>query len=231
VATIIPAIKEAQKIVKKAGFDPGPIDGIPGKKTENGLRAFINVKVPDDEIKVLDVYRDYFHGGPDSGAETPDTVTGTIIDLKPIKLTHYSHKKVTFWLSIDVMDSFKDAIDAWIAKGNTFRCTETLRTLAVQINLKKRKPSLAVVEGCTTVAQRNAKMLEFYKHMAKYGWYNIYSKPGDVQLCKGKWNGREAWHIQKIDPVGVHKNTYLRTWAKTRGGEAALMKLKYNKIK
>lgn len=245
----IPEVEAAQKIAKKAGFNPGLIDGIPGPKTAAALKSFLNVKVPDDEIKVLDVHRKYFNDG--THKTIPDSISGTTINLKPIRLTHYSGKEVTFWLSNDVIGSFKEAIDAWIVQGGKFRCTETLRTIAVQIGLKKRKPSLAarpgwslhghgracdfdiksIVEGCTTTAQRNAEMLKFYKHMVKYGWYNIYSKSGDVQLCKGKWNGREAWHIQKIDPVGVHKNTYLRAWAKTRGGEAALMKLKYNKIK
>lgn len=33
-------VLEAQRLLKQRGFDPGPIDGIPGKRTQEAIRSF-----------------------------------------------------------------------------------------------------------------------------------------------------------------------------------------------
>ena len=40
IAEVAPTIRSIQEALAKAGFDPGPIDGLSGPKTESALRAF-----------------------------------------------------------------------------------------------------------------------------------------------------------------------------------------------
>ncbi len=239
-------VVSAQKILLDNGFDPGPVDGIPGPRTEEALRDYLKAYVPDRDVIVYQVYRDHY-------GKKGEPHHGTVIELKPIALTRYTGKVATMWINADVWESFVTAISAWTASGNGFRVTETLRTLAVQIRLKKNKPGLAAAPGWSMhgharacdfdvnsvypldsgrTRAKSADLLRFYKHMAMYGWYNIYSTPGNVQLCR---RGREAWHLQKCAPPGIKSRTYLRQWARSHGAtpdtvETVLKSITYKKI-
>ena len=225
-----PQVLEAQKIVEEAGYDPGPIDGIAGKRTRGAMREFLNVQVPDKEVIVLDTFRQYW------GWDKPDSISGVEFTLMPVKMLRYTGKMSTLWINADVYDSFIEGFQTW-EELEDFRMTETLRTLAVQKSLKRRKPSLAATPGWSLHGHGRAfdfdittvsSLLKFYQHMAKFGWYNIYSKLKDGKIkvveCPRK---REAWHLQRTDPPGIHKNTYLKKWAGIRGGLGSLQKITY----
>lgn len=226
-------VLEVQKLLTDKGFDPGPLDGIPGNLTKDAARSYLNIHVPDSDIIIHDFYLNHFAG--------PKVITGQVIELESIVLTHYTGRQGTFWISAEVYESFMNGIVSWQSEGHGFRITEILRTLAVQKNLKKRKPRLAATPGWSMHGHGRAfdfdissvgNLLEFYNHMAKYGWYNIYSKPGNVVLCP---RGREAWHLQKTDPPGIKARTYLRKWAISRGAiESTILKtllsIKYKKL-
>lgn len=221
-------VLEVQKLLKDKGFDPGPLDGIPGNLTKDAARSYLNIHVPDSDIIIHDFYSVWINFDA-------NVITGQAIELESIALTHYTGRQGTFWISAEVYESFKNGIAEWQSEGHGFRITEILRTLAVQKNLKKRKPRLAATPGWSLHGHGRAfdfdissvgNLLEFYNHMAKFGWFNIYSKPGNVVLCP---RGREAWHLQKTDPVGVKARAYLRKWATSRGAtEQTLMKTLLN---
>ncbi len=228
-------ILKAQKVLKDKGFDPGPLDGLPGPKTKEAARAYLNIHVSDSHILILDLYRDNYF------PSESNVIEGPVIELESVVLTHYTGKQGTFWINADVYQSFVDGITAWKDKGKGFRITEILRTLSVQRSLKKRKPRLAATPGWSMHGHGKAfdfdissvgNLLEFYRHMGNYGWFNIYSKPGNVILCP---RGREAWHLQKTDPVGIKARTYLRQWAISRGAVddnsilKTLLNIKYKK--
>lgn len=227
-------VLEVQKLLKDKGFDPGPLDGIAGNLTKDAARSYLNIHVPDSDIIIHDFYMDHFF-------TDAKVITGQVIELESIVLTHYTGRQGTFWINSDVYESFMNGFVSWQSEGHGFRITEILRTLAVQKNLKKRKPRLAATPGWSMHGHGRAfdfdissvgNLLEFYKHMAKHGWYNIYSKPGAVVLCP---RGREAWHLQKTDPVGIKARAYLRKWAISRGAiESTILKtllsIKYKKL-
>jgi len=204
-------------------------DGILGKKTCGALRNFVNIKVSDDMLQAIDIYLvdcDDFLLQPTLEGSG---IVGVEIPIKPIRLKHYRDgKEKTWYLAANVVDSFQRAVATWEASGRVFKVTETLRSIKVQKSLKKRKPSLAAKPGWSLHGhglavdfsirdvmdgKGKAELLRFYEHLAQYGWFNIYSKPGKVILCP---RGREAWHVQKLAGA-MHKNVYLRAWAKSRG--------------
>jgi len=202
-------------------------DGILGKNTCGALRNFVNLKIPDDMLQAVDMYlvdcdlilQPTLEGSGLVGVEIP---------IKPIRLKHYRDgKEKTWYLAANVVDSFQRAVAAWEADGGKFRVTETMRSIKVQKSLKKRKPGLAAKPGWSLHGhglavdfsirdvmngKGKAELLRFYKHLEKYGWFTIYGKPGKVELCP---RGREAWHVQKLAGA-MHKNVYLRAWAKSR---------------
>jgi hypothetical protein len=166
------------------------------------------------------------------------------IDLKPIKLIYYADgrkgksDKRTFWLNIDVVESFAEVVAKWEEQGGRFWVTECLRTIETQRRLKAKKPTLAQAPGWSLHGHGRAvdfdvrsiggekELLRFYEHLAKWGWYTIYNSPGKPLV----YRPREAWHVQRTDPPGLSAKEYLTRWAKAHGGLDALLKISYHKI-
>lgn len=162
-----------------------------------------------------------------------------IVKVKPIELIYYRDRKPhIFKLHEDVRDSFAEGIAKWIEAGGKFRVTETLRTIAVQAALKKRKPRLACAPGWSMHGHgravdfdvssigRTDDLKKFYEHMQAFGWYTIFNFPGKPM----KHMSREAWHLQNTDPPGMKSREWLASWADKNGGLSALTEIKYQRI-
>lgn len=162
-----------------------------------------------------------------------------IIKITPVELVWYRDLKPhTFWLSADVADSFMKALDEWKNSGGNFRVTETLRSVEKQARLKKLKPKLACAPGWSLHAHGRAvdfdirsvgfdNIIAFYEVMAKFGWFTIFNSPTKPLIYKP----REAWHLQKTDPVGISSRRYLEEWARQNGGQEALTNIKYERVR
>lgn len=153
-----------------------------------------------------------------------------VITLKPIELISYRDRKPhTYWLNALVVDSFKQAIDDWLKAGHAFRVTETYRSIETQRKLKQRKPKLACKAGWSLHGHGRAvdfdvrsiggakELIKFYEHMAQYGWWTIFNAPNKPI----KYQAREAWHLQRTQPVGIPSRDYLRKLAQEHGATTA----------
>lgn len=168
------------------------------------------------------------------------------IPMKAVKFPFYAdHKVHTFWLAVEVADSFVEGIKKWEEfGGGQYVVTGTYRTVAAQAAAKKAKPTQCTEPGWSMHAHgravdghfvgENPKNLpSFYEHMMGFRFFTIFNFPGKPIV----YQSHELWHIECRDNPAIgatadaKSHVYFEKWAAKHGGKASLLKVVKQEIK
>ena len=145
-------VSDTQKLLKAAGFDPGPIDGIIGPKTRAAAEAYINAAKGQTQLNARRSQVNYILGlsAPTTTASTPGTTIPSFTGVTTITLYDKDGNPVTF------EDVTEKDIDALLnMKPTKFYETKTDATLN---NIPQFGPSMAADATSYDVDKINAEL-------------------------------------------------------------------------